>query len=232
MIRQGIPEGLVRADGNRLQFEDAMAPSINYSLVHIGSETVSFDMHRLVQLSVRTWQEIHLELARWQEKARATMAEMSPNGEYESWTECKRLLPHAQEGVKPSFNTDEDDSMNDATILSTCGWYLHRQGAYFDAEAMRRRAFVRRAKMIGPEHPYTLASANQLGLVLDSQEKYEEAEAMYRQGLEVREKLLGPENLDTINSVNNIGHLLRKQGKFAMAEAMYRRASCYGQQCQ
>jgi hypothetical protein len=49
--------------------------------------------------------------------------------------------------------------------------------------------------------PYTLASANQLGLVLDSQEKYEEAEAMYRQGLEVREKLLGPENLDTLASV-------------------------------
>jgi hypothetical protein len=54
----------------------------------------------------------------------------------------RSCLPHAQEGVKPSFNTDEDDSMNDATILSTCGWYLHRQGAYFDAEAMRRRAFV------------------------------------------------------------------------------------------
>ena len=33
--RQGIPEGLVRADGDELQFEDAVAPLISYSLVRV-----------------------------------------------------------------------------------------------------------------------------------------------------------------------------------------------------
>ena len=81
---QGIPEGLVRADGDWLQFEDAVAPLVEYSLVRVKIETASFDMHQLVQLSARTWLEIPLELARWQEKSRAIMAQMFPNGQYES----------------------------------------------------------------------------------------------------------------------------------------------------
>jgi hypothetical protein len=82
--RQGIPEVLVRGDGDRLQFEDALASLINYSLVRVDIKTASFNMHRLVQLSVRTWLAIHLELARWQETSRAIMAQIFPNGEYES----------------------------------------------------------------------------------------------------------------------------------------------------
>lgn len=78
--RQGIPEGLILADGDELQFEDAVASLINYSLVRFESKAASFDMHRLVQLSVRTWLEIYLELARWQEKSRAIMAQVFPNG--------------------------------------------------------------------------------------------------------------------------------------------------------
>jgi hypothetical protein len=31
--RQGIPEGLVRGNGDGLQFEDAVAPLVNYSLI-------------------------------------------------------------------------------------------------------------------------------------------------------------------------------------------------------
>jgi hypothetical protein len=33
--RQGIPESLVRADGDGLQFEDAVAPLISYSLIRV-----------------------------------------------------------------------------------------------------------------------------------------------------------------------------------------------------
>jgi len=106
--RQGIPEGLVRADGDGLQFEDALAPLINYPLVRVELETGSFDMHRLVQLSVRTWLEIYLELARWQEKSRAIMAQKVPGGEYESWIECQRLLPHAKEVMK-SISAEHED---------------------------------------------------------------------------------------------------------------------------
>ncbi|KAJ5917515.1 hypothetical protein N7466_011069 [Penicillium verhagenii] len=172
--RQGIPEGLVRADGDGLQFEDAVAPLISYSLIRIELETGSFDMHRLVQLSVRTWLAIHLELVQWQEESRAIMAEMFPTGEYENWAECQRLLPHAKEVTKPICDTDDEDRLNAATLLSNCGWFLDLQGAYDEAEAMHRRALETRERVLGLEHPHTLTSVNNLGLVLDSQGKYEE----------------------------------------------------------
>ena len=221
--RQGIPEGLVRGDGDGLQFEDAVAPLINYSLVRFESKAASFDMHRLVQLSVRTWLEIHLELSRWQKKSRAIIAQMFPNGEYETWTECRRLLPHAREAVKSTFNTDEDDSLNVATISSNCGGYLHCQGAYFEAETMHRRAFTLRENILGSEHPCALASTNQLGLVLDSQGKYEEAEMVYRQALTIYEKVFGLVSRDTATIANNLGYVLDSRGKFEEAIALYRR---------
>jgi hypothetical protein len=120
--RQGILEDLVRADGdsNELQFEDAVAPLISYSLVWVVIEITLFDMHRLVQLSVRIWLEIRLELARWQEKSRAIMAQMFPDGQYESWSECQRLLPHAKEVMKSiqHFLADNKVALKGRGIIS------------------------------------------------------------------------------------------------------------------
>ncbi|KAJ6118297.1 hypothetical protein N7471_013764 [Penicillium samsonianum] len=222
--RQGIPEGLVRADGDGLQFEDAVAPLISYSLVRVEIETASFDMHRLVQLSVRTWLGIHLELARWQEKSLAIMAKIFPDGQYKSWTECQKLLPHAKEVMKSTSDEHDEDRLHVATISSNCGWYLMLRGTYEEAEMMQRWALDAREKVLGHEHRDTLANVSNLGLVLFSQGKYEEAEAMHRRALEAREKVLGREHPFTLTSVNNLGNVLYRQGKYEEAEVMHRRA--------
>ncbi|KAJ6003890.1 hypothetical protein N7540_013172 [Penicillium herquei] len=222
--RQGIPEGLVRADGDGLQFEDAVAPLISYSLVRVGFGTTLFDMHRLVQLSVRTWLEIHLELARWQRKSRAIMAQIFPNGQYESWSECQRLLPHAIEVMKSISEEHEEDQLHGATIFSKSGWYLLLRGAYGAAEVMHRWALEVREKVLGRERPSTLTSVGHLGNVLSSQGQYEEAEVMHRRALEGYEKVLGREHPHTLNSVSYLGNVLFSQGQYEEAEVMHRRA--------
>ena len=60
---------------------------------------------------------------------------------------------------------------------------LESQGKYEEAEAMHRRAFKGREKVLGPEHPYILTSVSNLGSVLKRQDKYEEAEAMHRRAV-------------------------------------------------
>ncbi|KAJ5774723.1 hypothetical protein N7457_009619 [Penicillium paradoxum] len=107
----GIPEGLGRADSDGLQFEDTVAPLISYSLVRVQIATATFDMHPLVQLSVRTWLGIHLELARWQERSPAIMAQIFPDGRYETWIECQVLLLHAKEVVKSISDEHKDDPL-------------------------------------------------------------------------------------------------------------------------
>jgi hypothetical protein len=58
--RQGIPEGLLRdSDQDEMDFHDALAPLLSYSLIRLEINEGSFDMHHLVQLSVRAWLEMH-----------------------------------------------------------------------------------------------------------------------------------------------------------------------------
>ncbi|KAL4984572.1 hypothetical protein BDW68DRAFT_190372 [Aspergillus falconensis] len=221
--RQGIPEYLVREDYETLQFEDALAPLISYSLIRSHTEERSFEMHRLVQLSVRVWLDIHKELDQWQEKSRRVIAQILPSGDYENWAQCQRLLPHAREVLKPSVQNDAD-GLNWASISDNCGLYLSWQGAFAEAEAMHRQALGIKKKVLGAEHPSTLASVDNLGLVLRDQGKYEEAEAMHRQALEGSKKVLGAEHPSTLTSVNNLGLVLGVQGKYEEAEAMHRQA--------
>ena len=44
---------------------------------------------------------------------------------------------------------------------------------------MYKMVLEHREKLLGPKHPDTLTSINNLGLILDQQGKYKEAEAMH-----------------------------------------------------
>jgi tetratricopeptide (TPR) repeat protein len=223
--RQGIPEDLVRdQDQDILDFHDALAPLLSYSLIRLEMNERLFDMHRLVQLSVRAWLDMHQQLYGWQAKSRGIMARAFPDGNYESWTQCRSLLAHANSVLQSICDGDDEDRLNAATLLSNCGWFLDLQGVYEEAEVMHRRALGAREKVLGSEHPDTLISVSHLGLVLSSQGKYDEAEAMHRRALEARENVLGREQPDTLTSVNDLGNLLSSQGKYDEAEAIHRRA--------
>jgi Tfp pilus assembly protein PilF len=65
-----------------------------------------------------------------------------------------------------------------------------------------------REKVLGREHPDTIVSVNNLGLVLGNRGKYEEAEVMHRRALEAREEVREREHPDTLTSVSKLGSLL------------------------
>ncbi|KAJ5154819.1 uncharacterized protein N7500_010258 [Penicillium coprophilum] len=202
--RQGIPEDMLRAygDDDGLYFEESLAP-----LIIIGPEMAG-DPPRTGMVA---------------KKSRAIMAQIFPDGEYESWTECQRLLPHAKEVVKSISDEHEDDRLHAATISFKCGCYLLLRGTYKEAGAMHQWALDARENVLGCEHPDSLASVSNLGLVLDRQGKYKEAEVMHRRALEAREKVIGYRHSSTLSSVNNLGLVLSTQGKYQEAEAMHRR---------
>ena len=78
--------------------------------------------------------------------------------------------------------------------------------------------------MLGPDHPDTALSLNNLAVLYDSQGKLTEAEPLYRRALEIRERVLGPDHPDTALSLNNLAVLYQVQGKLTEAEPLYRRA--------
>jgi tetratricopeptide (TPR) repeat protein len=78
--------------------------------------------------------------------------------------------------------------------------------------------------VLGPEHPDTLGSVNNLAALYYSQGRYAEAEPLFQRGLRDRERVLGPEHPDTLGSVNNLAALYYSQGRYAEAEPLYQRA--------
>jgi Tetratricopeptide repeat len=226
--RQGIPDSLLydhyqEGDDIEADFEEDMYTLASYSLVETNVEGKEFEMHRLVQFSTKKWLELRDELERWKERYITIMEKAFPVGKHENWTTCQRLFPHAE--IVLTYRPANGDYLAQwASILFNAAWYADDKGNYNAAEEMNRRALEGYKKARGVEHSDTLASMDNLALVLLNQGRYEEAEAMNRQALDGSEKVLGKEHPDTLASVNNLASILQDQGRYEEAEVMNRRA--------
>ena len=84
------------------------------------------------------------------------------------------------------------------------------------------RALAIREKALGPEHPDTATSLNNLAFLLTDQGDLAGARPLFERALAIREKALGPEHPDTAMSLNNLAVLLQDQGDLAGARPLYR----------
>lgn len=69
-----------------------------------------------------------------------------------------------------------------------------------------------RERVLGPEHPDTLESINNLAGLLRAKGDMAGAEPLFRRGLADRERVLGLEHPATLISVNNLANLLYAKG--------------------
>jgi hypothetical protein len=192
--RHGIPEWLLLNNMDQLQFEDTITPLISFSLVREQAGGSTFEIHRLVQLSTRKWVELKKQLERWQSEAIKVIARLFPSGQYETWSDCQILLPHAREIM--SFKvTDQQDLLSFVSVNTNLGWFYILKGNLIMAEPTLQEAIEVREKELGANHPDTLTSVSNLALVLRSQGRYEEAESI---SLSTRRESMG------------LGHSLRR----------------------
>jgi len=134
-----------------------------------------------------------------------------------------RAMQHFREAER--FADVNRDSEEWANLQNAIADLLFAQGKYADAEKLYRSVIEMRSRVLGPEHPDTLASRHRLIYVLNEEEKHAEAEAEARQVVELREKILGFEHPDTLLSRYNLASALYHEGKYAEAERLYREVS-------
>ena len=96
---------------------------------------------------------------------------------------------------------------------SRLGRTAYLQGKYPEAEALFSQTLEIQRRVLGPEHPDTLNSMNNLASVYYSQGKYAQAEALDSQILEIRRRVLGPEHPDTLASMNNLANVYYVAGQ-------------------
>ena len=79
---------------------------------------------------------------------------------------------------------------------------MERQGKYEEAEAMHRRALEAKEKVLRPERPHTLISANNLAFLFHRQQHYPAALELYQRAYSGYVKALGARNPTTIPYFN------------------------------
>ena len=70
-----------------------------------------------------------------------------------------------------------------------------------------------RERVLGPDHPDTATSLNDLGTLLWTRGELTTARFFYEGALAIRERVLGPDYPETAASLNNLALVLRRQGQ-------------------
>jgi tetratricopeptide (TPR) repeat protein len=215
-----LVEGAVEDEAERT---NALAALAEVSLVkhdpfEDGSPAVT--VHRLVQAVARARSEANGSAQEAVGRLIARLVATYPEEGYnnpQSWPLCGRLTPHllARRG-------SDDASVSD--LLNRAGTYCHGRGAYAQAAPLLRDALAIREKVLGPEHPETVRSLNNLALLLRDQGDYAGARPLHERALTIGEKVLGPEHEHTASNLNNLAILLHDQGDFVRARPLHERA--------
>jgi CHAT domain-containing protein/tetratricopeptide (TPR) repeat protein len=100
----------------------------------------------------------------------------------------------------------------------------HQLGDDNQALDLAARAFAIRERTLGPNHPLTAESVNNLGAVHWALKEYGLALPLFKRALEIKEKTIGPEHPDTGTAHNNLGELYRARGEWLKAVEHVNRA--------
>ena len=97
---------------------------------------------------------------------------------------------------------------------------LWENGDLNNAEQLEVQVMDMRKKLLGAEHPDTLASMENLATTYSKQGRWNEAEQLQVQVMDMRKKLVGEEYPDTLTSMGNLANIYQKQGRWIEAEQL------------
>jgi tetratricopeptide (TPR) repeat protein len=184
--------------------------------------TDAIRLHRLVRLVAAARPEAEAAEAARRVLIEA-MAEVYPRSVYNdsrTWPRARRLDALAADLVSGS-TLPAGSEIAAANLLSFLGQY--RQGAlaaYSEARPLFDRALAIREKALGPEHPDTAGSFNNIALLLRDQGDLAGARPLFERALMISEKAFGSEHPSTATSLNNLALLLKDEGDLAGARLL------------
>ena len=192
--------------------------------------------HRLVQLAMRRRLDDNGSATTISARVVRRMAEVFPKTAYRDtsvWPLCTVLLPHVI-----AIRDRVDDASGDANLagfLEAAGSYLHRRGAYGEAEPFLERAMTAAEGALGREHPEAghkalsrkhPAVARALGYFpRDRVASHRNSTTMPIPTLrQLNGEEFSREHPDVAIQLNNLAYLYRAAGRLAEAEPLLKEA--------
>jgi tetratricopeptide (TPR) repeat protein len=124
------------------------------------------------------------------------------------------------------FSGEPDSELTQA-VLRLRGWalwFLNDLGdSAAQAIAVGEPLLADQERVLGPDHPDTLGSRNNLALAYQAAGRAAEAIPLHERTLADRERTLGPDHLDTLASRNNLAAAYRAAGRAAEAIPLHER---------
>lgn len=194
----------------------------DFSLISIGNDdtdSTSFTMHRLVQLTVRAWLKVHCQLEQWKEKFIEILDIEFPTGRYENWEICRPLFPHVKAAV--SNRPKSQESLNQwASMLYRGAWYAHEIGYASESVEMASLSREYRLDAFGEEDEDTLDCSELLAAIFRRQGRLMESEKFITQVFDTRNKTLGEDHRYTLTSMASLASTLSMLEKWEEAEEL------------
>ncbi|OPB40964.1 kinesin light chain [Trichoderma guizhouense] len=200
-------------------FEEDISILRNYCLIAVNEKDDQFEMHRLVQLSIKGWLKASKLQETFMQRYIILMATKFPLGqEFEAWAICQDLFAHVQ--VALDYQPNEDTVKQWATLLYRGGVYAQVQGRYTIAEQMANKSKQAREKTFGKDDGSTLQSISLLADIIADQGRWDEAEELRVQVMEVDKVKLGADHPDTLKNMDKLAVIYWRQGRWGKAEKL------------
>ncbi|KAJ5547806.1 hypothetical protein N7513_005040 [Penicillium frequentans] len=191
----------------------------HYSLITVGKDNSIFTMHRLVQVTVRTWLKVHGQLEHWKEQFIYYLYSEFPTNEYENWGKCRLLFPHIKSAESQPPNS-KDSIQKWTSLLYRGAWYALDSGYIAEARAMAYKSRHYRQEGWGAEDEDTLASSAILADAYRQEGRWDVAEQIEVQVMEISKKNFGVDHPETLSSMANLASTYWHQGRWNEAEQL------------
>ncbi|UIZ11081.1 serine/threonine-protein kinase [Streptomyces sp. R527F] len=137
------------------------------------------------------------------------------------WTTARATVPHTGSFVSVSAAPPAPDLLAGLEGRHSAGIDLGRLGRWEEAGEVHRQVAEQRGRVLGPDHPDTLASHYEIGLTLSRTGRAEEALSAFTRVAEGRERALGADHPQTLAARQATAHALGRLGRHAEAHQVY-----------
>src|SRR5229473_3260118 len=132
---------------------------------------------------------------------------------------AREILDKASNDIKTGMAKDPDAR---AQMMQVMGEVYLNLGLFSRAKDLEQQSLEIRRRVLGPEHPDTINSMNNLEVCLIYLGRYPEAEKLGRETLDLRRRVLGPEHPQTLNSMSNLAGVLSAERRLPESEKLNR----------
>ncbi|MFF2672969.1 tetratricopeptide repeat protein, partial [Streptomyces niveus] len=204
---------------------DALALLNDFSMITLNESTAS--THRLVQAVARTPDphDPHRTEQAIQQAQNTAVAQIlyalpdAPETNIRGWPRWRALLPHISAYLSHT-HPDADTNTTDL-ILHNMTIFLLSQEQLNQATSYAERSTTTSARLHGEDHPYTLASRNNLASAYKLAGELRRAIPLFEKTLTDRQQVLGDDHPDTLTSRNNLASAYESAGDLQRAIPLF-----------